>query len=291
VSPTAIGTNSSGSTTQQAKLLATVTDANGNPVTGATVAFNRIADPSGGNLSQASATTDSGGQASVQYIAGASTTGNNGVQIKASVLGNPAVTNIASLTVNQSALFIALGTGNVISNLDEQTYKKDWTVYVTDANGVAVPNIDLTIKVLPIQYMKGVLTFGTAWTIDDSPHLRQRGQRRQRSFEGLQRRSRSGRRLQRRRRAPARQRDFGDHRADADGGRDRHRQDRCHRARHDHAALCRELCSLDQGQARRPGHRFGNRVLQPSGLYRSRCVVGFHQRDQPARGNDQPVRR
>jgi Bacterial Ig-like domain (group 1) len=166
VSPTAIGPNSGSSTTQQAKLLATVTDANGNPVTGATVAFNRIADPSGGNLSQASATTDSGGQASVQYIAGASTTGNNGVQIQANVLGNPAVASLASLTVNQSALFIALGTGNVISNLDEQTYKKDWTVYVTDANGVAVPNIDLTIKVLPVQYMKGVLIFGTAWTID-----------------------------------------------------------------------------------------------------------------------------
>ncbi len=166
VSPTAIGPNPSGSTAQQAQLLATVTDANGNPVTGATVAFNRVIDPSGGNLSQASATTDSSGQASVQYIAGASTTGNNGVQIKASVLGNPAVTNVASLTVNQSALFIALGTGNVISNLDEQTYKKDWTVYVTDANGVAVPNINLTIKVLPIEYRKGTLIYTTVWAPD-----------------------------------------------------------------------------------------------------------------------------
>lgn len=159
VSPTAIGPNPSG-TTSQAALVATVTDMNGNPVSNATVTFNRLADPSGGNLSQASTVTDASGQATVQYIAGASTTASNGVQIRASVLGTPSVFGDAQLTVNQSALFIALGTGNVISNLDEQTYKKDWVVYVTDSNGVAVPNISLTIKVLPIDYRKGSLVFG-----------------------------------------------------------------------------------------------------------------------------------
>ncbi|MEO5881939.1 MAG: Ig-like domain-containing protein [Caldimonas sp.] len=160
VSPTAIGPNPAGSNSQQAQLVASVTDANGNPVTGATVTFNRVADPSGGNLSQASTATDASGQATVQYIAGASTTANNGVQIRATVLGAPAVFGDASVTVNQSALFIALGTGNTISNLDPQTYKKDWVVYVTDSNGVAVPNINLTIKVLPIDYRKGTLVFG-----------------------------------------------------------------------------------------------------------------------------------
>ncbi|MEO8080284.1 MAG: Ig-like domain-containing protein [Caldimonas sp.] len=165
VTPTAIGPNPGGATAQQAQLRATVTDANGNPVSGATVNFNRLADPSGGNLSQASAVTDASGQATVQYIAGGSTTANNGVQVRATVLGFPGVFGDAQLTVNQSALFIALGTGNVIGNLDEQTYKKDWTVYVTDANGVAVPNISLTIKVLPLRYGKGNLSFqGTTWS-------------------------------------------------------------------------------------------------------------------------------
>ena len=41
---------------------------------------------------------------------------------------NAVVTGTATLTVNQTALFIALGTGNVIQNLDTQTYKKDWVV-------------------------------------------------------------------------------------------------------------------------------------------------------------------
>ena len=167
VSPTAIGPNPVGATAQQAQLIATVVDANGNPVSGATVTFNRLADPSGGNLSQASAVTDTSGQATVQYIAGALTTPNNGVQVRASVLGSPAVFGDTQLTVNQSALFIALGTGNVIGNLDEQTYKKDWVVYVTDSNGVAVPNINLTIKVLPTDYRKGILLFqGGAWSYD-----------------------------------------------------------------------------------------------------------------------------
>jgi hypothetical protein len=163
VSPTAIGPNVGTSTAQQARLLATVVDANANPVAGATVNFSRVIDPSGGNLSQPSAVTDTSGQASVQYFSGASTTASNGVQVKAQVAGT-AVFGTASMTVNQSALFIALGTGNTISNIDEQTYRKDWVVYVTDSNGVAVPNITLTIKVLPLLYGKGFLNYdGTSW--------------------------------------------------------------------------------------------------------------------------------
>ena len=163
--PTAVGPNPGGATAQQARILATVTDAAGNPVSGIAVNFNRVSDPSGGNLSLASATTDGSGQASVQFIAGPNTTASNGVVLRATVASNSAVFGDATMTVSQSALFIALGTGNVISNIDPQTYKKDWVVYVTDANGVAVPNITLTIKVLPLRYGKGKLTFtsGKGW--------------------------------------------------------------------------------------------------------------------------------
>ncbi|MEO5843206.1 MAG: Ig-like domain-containing protein [Caldimonas sp.] len=160
VSPTAIGPNVGTSTLQQARVVATVVDANGNPVTGATVNFSRVVDPSGGNLSQPSAITDASGQASVQFIAGASTTASNGVQLRGQVSGT-AISGTTNLSVNQSALFIALGTGNTITNIDDQTYRKDWVVYVTDSNGIAVPNITLTIKVLPLLYGKGFLVFDT----------------------------------------------------------------------------------------------------------------------------------
>lgn len=158
VSPTAIGPNVGTSTTQQARVVATVVDSNANPVSGATVNFSRVVDPSGGNLSQPSAITDASGQATVQFIAGPSTTASNGVQLRGQVSGT-AISGTTNLSVNQSALFIALGTGNTITNVDDQTYRKDWVVYVTDSNGIAVPNITLTIKVLPLLYGKGQLAF------------------------------------------------------------------------------------------------------------------------------------
>ena len=170
VNPAAISPNTAGSTTQRATLVATVVDVNGNPVSGATVDFTRIVDPSHGNLSAASALTDSSGQATVQYYAGADSTANDGVQFEANVPGTTvasSTTNPTSLTVDQSALFIALGTGNTIQVLDAQTYRQDWVVYVTDANGVAVPNIVLTMSAVPQGYLKGDLAWNVAaseWT-------------------------------------------------------------------------------------------------------------------------------
>lgn len=164
VSPTALGPNPAGSTAQQAQALATVKDANGNPVKGATVNFNRVVDASGGNLNQVSAVTDSSGQASVQYIAGALSTASNGVTLRATVAGT-SIAHQASLTVNQSALFIALGQGNQISNVNPTTYNKEWTVYVTDANGNPVSDVTLTLKALPNRYRKGELAWdGKAWS-------------------------------------------------------------------------------------------------------------------------------
>jgi hypothetical protein len=144
--------------------LATVTDVNGNPVAGVTVSFNRVADPSGGTLSQPSALTNLSGQATVQYISGALTTPSNGVQLQATVLGTAVVSPIASMTVNQSALFIALGTDNLVATVG-QNYQKTYSIIVTDANGVAVPNVVVTMKVLPVYYEKGVLAWdGNEWS-------------------------------------------------------------------------------------------------------------------------------
>lgn len=169
VSPSAIGVNASGSSANQAQVVAKVLDANSNPVPGLSVNFSRDADPSGGNVQQPSAITDLNGQASVQYIAGPQSTASNGVVLRATVASATSVTGTATLTVNQQALFLALGTGNTITNLDEQTYQKDWTVYVTDANGVAVPNVSLTVKVLPSEYRKGSMAWSpavSAWITD-----------------------------------------------------------------------------------------------------------------------------
>ncbi|MDQ2779527.1 MAG: Ig-like domain-containing protein, partial [Pseudomonadota bacterium] len=153
VTPTALAPNLGTGTANQAQVIARLTDAEGNPVQGETVNFTRVSDPSGGNLLQASSVTDASGQASVAYRSGAESTANNGVVLSATAARFTAVTGTAALTVNQTALFIALGTGNVIENLDPQTYKKDWVVYVTDSNGVPVNGVTLTIKAIPTAYL------------------------------------------------------------------------------------------------------------------------------------------
>lgn len=165
VSPSAIGPNPAGSTNQQAEARATVLDAAGNPVSGVAVNFSRVNDLSGGNLLQASATTDANGVARVQYVSGAQSTSTNGVVLRASVATNSNVVSDATLTVNQSALFIALGQGNTISNVNQTTYRKQWTAYVTDSTGAAVPNVTLTISALPTKYGKGSFEKGVdEWT-------------------------------------------------------------------------------------------------------------------------------
>lgn len=164
VAQASIAPNSTANGTNQTQVLARVTDPNSNPVQGVTVNFNRVRDPSGGNLLQVSAPTDATGVAAVTYRSGSQSTANNGVELSASVSSAPAVTGTANLTVSQSSLFIALGTGNVINNLDPQTYRKDWVVYVTDSNGVAVNNVSLTIKAIPVNYRTGNLAWrGTVW--------------------------------------------------------------------------------------------------------------------------------
>ena len=157
ITPTAIGTNAAGSTAKQAQVRATVYDINNNPVQGAIVNFTKDADPSGGTLSQASTSTDPNGQATVQFISGATPTSADAVRIRATVAGTN-ITGVATLTVNQSALFIALGTGNDISNLagsNGTVYVKSWTIYITDATGAPVPNQQVTVSLLPNRYRKG----------------------------------------------------------------------------------------------------------------------------------------
>jgi len=166
VSPSAIAPNTNGSVAQQSTVSARVTDVNGNPVKGVTVDFSRTADPSIGDLSAPSATTDTNGEASVKYISGPNSTATDGVKIRGTVSGT-SIFGDTQLTVNQQALFIALGTSNTISNLtvngvvDETTYVKPWTVYVTDANGVAVSGKTLTIRILSVAYGKGQLAFSS----------------------------------------------------------------------------------------------------------------------------------
>lgn len=155
----AIPPNSSGSSSSQSMIEATVRDAAGNLVTGKAVNFNIVSDVSGGYLSTATVSTDQYGKAKVQYVAGTSSTAADGVVISGTVAGTGIVSNV-KLTVNAKALFINIAYGNTMTNLDETTYSKPFSIYVTDATGNPVGNQQVTVSVIPSSYMKGFLSPG-----------------------------------------------------------------------------------------------------------------------------------
>ena len=169
VTPASIGPNpnaAQGVKPNSTQIVAKVLDPNGNPVPGVTVNFSRKADPSNGDISAASTATDINGLALVQYFSGPNSTQNNGVWLHAEVAGNSAVSGDTYLTVSQKALFISLGTGNTMTNIDPQTYRRDWTVIVLDGTGAPVANQQLTVKILPNSYRKGVMAWdaiATQW--------------------------------------------------------------------------------------------------------------------------------
>jgi hypothetical protein len=153
--PAAVAPNRSGSS-NQATVEALVRDAAGNAVANRQVNFTTLQDVSNGTLSPGVATTDSNGRAQVQFIPGANTTPAGGVVIQAQVASTSIVAT-AAMTVNAQALFISIGFGNEMSNLDQTTYEKEFTVYVTDANGVAVGGQNIALSAIPTQYAKGYM--------------------------------------------------------------------------------------------------------------------------------------
>jgi hypothetical protein len=143
----------------QATLQATVRDAALNPVAGATVNFTALADLSNGTISPGSGTTDANGMVTVQFIPGALSTASKGVQIQATVQGTN-VSGTTTLSVSSQSLFISIGKGALLGQTTDPIYQKEFSVYVTDANGAAVPNQTVTISIWPDNYGKGFWQVG-----------------------------------------------------------------------------------------------------------------------------------
>jgi hypothetical protein len=162
--PTTLGVNASGSTAQQSIITAIVLDVNGNLVKNQTVSFS-LTDITGGSIFPASAVTDSFGQASTVYTSGAVPSAQNGVIITAAVGAAPP--KQVRLTVAQQALFVTLGTGNVVQTPSNIQFALPYSVLVTDANSNPVANATVELTVLPTRYRKGIYAQNgppcTAW--------------------------------------------------------------------------------------------------------------------------------
>lgn len=163
--PAVIGANTPGSTSQRSSLRAVVRDgtAENNLVKNAQVGFTILSDASGGSLSSPSVVnTDSDGMATVSYIAGQASTGVDGVIVQAQLQGVATSSATAKLTVTKKSLFISAGSGNVLDGTDSSTYRKTYTVFVTDAAGNPVPDVIITAAAWPKFYYKGYLQYSAS---------------------------------------------------------------------------------------------------------------------------------
>ena len=163
--PAVIGANTTGSTAQRSALRAVVRDGTveNNLVKNAQVSFSIQTDSSNGSLSSPSlVATDSDGVATVSYIAGQGTTGVDGVVVKAQLQGVSSNAATVKLTVTKKSLFISAGSGNALDASDSSTYRKTYSVFVTDAAGNPVPDVIITAAAWPRYYYKGYLQYSQA---------------------------------------------------------------------------------------------------------------------------------
>ena len=173
--PSTVAVNTNGSQTNKSTISVVVRDAALNLVKNARVNFG-LTDTSGGSLSAGTAVTDITGTATVDYIAGSISSGQNGVHITATVtdINGVAITPVANvtpltLTVAGQALLVRLGTDNLVGTSGPQ-YAKQYFALVTTAAGTAVPDgtlvsFALRPATLPInafykgRYVKGATTW------------------------------------------------------------------------------------------------------------------------------------
>jgi hypothetical protein len=150
---------------EQSAISAIVRDASNNLVKNAVVLFD-LQDTTGGQLSVASAVTNSQGRAQTFYTSSTSTSANNGVVVTATVQSNPAIFRSVNLTVAQRELFLSIGTGNSIFEPNTAQYRKEFVVQVTDSQGNGVSGVTVQAGILSNSYRKGFWFFdliASAW--------------------------------------------------------------------------------------------------------------------------------
>ena len=162
-----VTTGSSAQTNNSSTISVQVRDAANNLVKNAGVTFTIISDPTGGRLTSSSGTTDVSGSASVTYIAGNTSSAQNGVTIRATVstISGAAITPVSgntSLTVSGQSLQVRLGTDNLVGGT-APINTKTYVAIVTDAGGNPVVGTTVNFAVRPGRYAKGTFV-GNATT-------------------------------------------------------------------------------------------------------------------------------
>jgi hypothetical protein len=165
--PSVVQKGTSGTST----LIATVKDANGNAVGGVPVAFS-IVNPTGGGESVApvvalTATAQTAslglGQASTTFTAGSTSSSQEGVKIRAKVLGTTVATattpsgSDAAIVIGGSPSSVAFGRATELGvSVDGSRYTLAMSVMVSDSNGNPAPvGTEVSLSLWPIAWSTG----------------------------------------------------------------------------------------------------------------------------------------
>lgn len=158
---------SKGGATGVSTLLASVTDASGNPVGGAAVAYS-ILNPTGGGetilpaVGITSSVATSGvalGQTQSTFTAGSLPSGAGGVNIRATVVGTSIATSVSPSGANAGVVIVGtagsvtIGRATVsASNPTGTLYVLPMSVLVADSNGNPVSNTTVSLSAWPIAF-------------------------------------------------------------------------------------------------------------------------------------------
>ncbi len=158
--PTSVGTTTGSST-----LIAMVRDAGGFPVGNAAVLFS-IDNPTGGGetvspvVALSAATTSGGlnlGEARASFTSGSLPSAASGIQVRASIVSNLAITDTATIVIGGVAGSIAFGQATVLGvDGTNSNYKQEMSVLVADSNGNPAPaGTVVSLSLWPIAWSTG----------------------------------------------------------------------------------------------------------------------------------------
>ena len=170
-SPSTVGVNLSGSSTESSQIIAVVRDAVDNPVKNARVNFTAVDPSAGAGLSDGFALTDDTGRATVNFYPGALPTGTNEIVVTGAIDCGYTVTGVqcadpglpptdeTRLTAARRALSIRVGTGNEALEVPDPDglvfNEQPYGVLVTDSAGNPVSGVTLNATVVSVDYGKG----------------------------------------------------------------------------------------------------------------------------------------
>ncbi|KPA18050.1 Ig domain-containing protein [Candidatus Magnetomorum sp. HK-1] len=147
---------SSGGTLNSTTLKATVLTTNNQVVGNAPVVFT-ILNPTGGgeSISPVIAFTDETGVAETILSSGSLSSGSDGVNIRAAIVGNSSITDSVKIVIGGMVGSISIGVGTEVQDLNSTTYSLPMSILVSDANGNSVPGAVVSLGTWPVRYRTG----------------------------------------------------------------------------------------------------------------------------------------